>query len=108
MTKYTFFMLLNATPAWLSLSREERREFGDQVIGTILARHPDVAFRFFDTEAFSGHCSDIAVFEAANLREYSFVIDALRDTPFYTVPYFDVVDIIPGVEDGYKAYEATL
>lgn len=29
----------------------------------------------------------------------------LRDSPMITVPYFEVVQIIPAIEDGYIAFE---
>ncbi len=50
---------------------------------------------FYDVEAFSARCSNIAMFEAANLNDYAALIDALRNTKLYTVPYFDIVDILP-------------
>jgi hypothetical protein len=33
------------------------------------------------------------------------MVDALRDTPMYSVPYFEIIDIIGAVEDGYAAYD---
>lgn len=50
--------------------------------------------------------TDVAVFETCDIRAYYFLIDALRDTPFFGLPYFEVVDIIPAVEDGYLEYDA--
>ena len=38
---------------------------------------------------------------------YSFLIDGLRDTAFFSHPYFEVLDIVPAVEDGYEAYDRT-
>lgn len=32
----------------------------------------------------------------------------LRDTELFTTPYFRLVRIVTGVEDGYRAYEKTL
>ena len=60
--------------------------------------------RFYDAEAFTGRITDVAVFETANLRAYYFLIDALRDTPFLGLPYFEVVEIVPAIEDGYQEY----
>ena len=104
----TYFMLLNATPAWLRLGRGERRAFRDEVLAPIFASHPATTMRFFDAEAFSGRCSDVAVFETANASDYYGLIEALRDTAFFNTPYYEVVDIIPAIEDGYRAYEASL
>ena len=107
-TKYTFFMHLNATRHWLQLTRKQRSEYFTDTLSGILHKYEQVSVRLFDVEAFSAKCSDIVVFETANLRQYCFLIDALRDSKMYTVPYFDVVDIIPAVEDGFLLYEASL
>jgi hypothetical protein len=104
----TFFMLLKSTPAWLSLTRPERTAFIDQQIRPIFARYAEVTLRFYDAEAFSGRCTDVAVWETRSLQQYTFLIDALRDTPFFARPYFEVVEIIPGIEDGYRAYDAAI
>jgi hypothetical protein len=104
--KTTMFMLLNALPAWLSLPREARRAFHADVLAPILAAHPATTMRYYDAEAFSGRCSDIAVFETEDLRDYGDLVEDLRDTAFFAAPYYAVVDIIPGVENGYRDDEA--
>lgn len=102
---YTYFMLLKTRPAWLAMTRPERRAFRDQYLTPVFERYPSVKTRFFDAEAFTGRCSDLMMFETRDPREYHFLIDALRDTPVFGVPYFDIVDVIPGVEDGYLEYD---
>lgn len=106
--KTTMFMLLNALPAWLSLSRPGRRAFLGQVIEPILAAHPATRMRYYDAEAFSGRCSDIAVFETEDVLDYSDLVEDLRDSAFFAAPYFAVVDIIPAIENGYLDYDARL
>ncbi|SBS26380.1 hypothetical protein MSP8887_04193 [Marinomonas spartinae] len=105
--KYTFFVHMNATAAWLSLSREERNRYFTETIGDIFARYPDVSVRLYDCEAFTTRCSDIAVYETENLQHYYFLIEALRDSQVFTVPYFEVVDIFPALENGFEEYEAS-
>jgi hypothetical protein len=104
--KTTVFMLLNALPAWLSMPREDRRAFHAESLAPILAAHPATRMRYYDTEAFSGRCSDIAVFETEDAQDYSNLIEDLRDTAFFAAPYYAVVDIIPGIENGYLDYDA--
>jgi len=58
----------------------------------------------YDVEAFSADCSDIIVYETDALKEYQFMIDAIRDTEIFTVPYFEIVRILPAVEDGFVDY----
>ncbi len=103
--RYTFFMLLRSTPDWLRLSREDRQRFLGEHVKPVFARYPAVPMRFYDAEAFSGRCTDIAVFETDDLEAYTFLIDGLRDTAFFSRPYFEVLDIVPAVEDGYVEYD---
>lgn len=103
--KYTFFVHMNATKEWLSLSREQRAEYFSVVQSEIFSKYPGVKIRLYDVEAFSARCSDIAVYETENIQEYYFLVDALRDSKIYTVPYFEIVDIFPAIEDGFLEYE---
>ena len=103
--KTTYFMLLNALPAWLGLERTARREFHTRVLAPILAAHPATTLRYYDTEAFSGRCSDIAVFETEDPRDYSDLVEELRDCAFFAAPYYQLVDIIPALENGYLDYD---
>ena len=95
-------MLLTALPAWLSLSRQERRELADATLGTALRKHPAISMRFFDAEAFTARCSDIAIFTTTDLDEYYLLVEDLRDSPLYTVPYFRLDDLILTIEDGHE------
>ena len=106
--KTTIFMLLNATPAWLRLTQPARRAFLSDVVGPILAAHPATRTRYYDVEAFTGRCSDLAVFETEDLKDYADLVDALRDTAFFSAPYYEVVDILPGIENGYRDNVARL
>ena len=106
--KYTFFVHMNATNHWLSLSREQRSQYFDGIRSKIFAQYPSVSIRLYDVEAFSTKCSDIVVYETENIQDYYFLIDALRDTKIYSVPYFEIVDIFPAIEDGFVAYESNL
>ena len=103
--RYTIFMLLQSMPDWLKLSRGDRRRFVAEQVRPVLARYPQVSMRFYDAEAFSGRCTDVAVFETSDLQGYTFLVDGLRDTAFFSHPYFRVTDIVPAVENGYVAYD---
>jgi hypothetical protein len=104
-TRYTYFMLVRTTPQWLSLSREARMTFADQVFKPVVGKFPAVSLRYFDAEAFNARCTDVLMWETADPAQYNFMVDALRDTPMYSVPYFEIVDIIGAVEDSYAAYD---
>ncbi|MFE9789312.1 darcynin family protein [Nocardia salmonicida] len=104
-TEYTAFMMLTALPAWLALSRPQRRHIADTALGTALAAQTKTTMRFYDAEAFSARCSDIAVFATTDLAEYYLVIEQLRDSALFTTPYFRLEDLIVSVEDGHRAAE---
>lgn len=107
--RYVFFTHLRATPAWLALSRQRRKDLGAQHLGPILQSHAGkLSMRYFDAEAFTAQCSDLMMTETLDPRHHYFFMEQLRDSPLITHPYFEVVQIVPTVEDGYQAYEQTL
>lgn len=106
--KYTFFVLLRATKEWLALTRAARNQFVEQHLQPLFAKYDAVSVRFYDAEAFTTRCSDIAVFETADLQQYYFLMDGIRDSKVFTVPYFDLLEIIPAIEGGFIEYEESL
>jgi hypothetical protein len=106
--RYTFFVHMVATKQWLSLDRDRRNRFTQEVLNPIFEKYPSVRVRFYDVEAFTARCSDIAVFETEEIQDYYFTIDAIRDTEIFTVPYFNFVEVIPGIEGGFTEYEEHL
>jgi hypothetical protein len=95
-----YFMLVKTTNTWLQISVQERFEFKENVITPILKKFPSVKMRFFDSEAFSGHVTDVLMWETSNVLKYQFLIEELRETLFWGT-YFEVVEIIPAIEDGH-------
>ncbi|MDB2448958.1 hypothetical protein N9W78_01565 [bacterium] len=100
----TVFVLLRALPAWLGLPRAQRDEIAQTSLSEALQGRP-VSLQHFDTEAFSSYCSDISVFESASLLDFYCVMERLRDSPLFSVPYFELVQILPALHDGYRIYE---
>ncbi len=100
----TIFVLLKTTVFWLRLSREERNTIADKVLEDVLA-NSDVKLRMFDAEAFTTRCTDVAMFQAKDMQSFYFVIEKLRDSVLITEPYFEMVEIIPTIEDGFKIFE---
>ena len=103
--RFTIFVLLKTLPAWLSLPRPRRGEIAAAAIAEALKSEP-VTVRHFDAEAFTALCTDVAVFEAADLMAFYFVMERLRDSPLFTTPYFEIVGIVPGIENGFRRFEA--
>ncbi|MEN9566973.1 MAG: hypothetical protein RLZZ69_2169 [Cyanobacteriota bacterium] len=98
--KQTYFMLVKTTNTWLQIPVKERFEFQAKIITPILQKYPAVKMRFFDSEAFSGHVTDVLMWETSNILEYQFLIEELRETLFWGT-YFEVVEIIPAIEDAH-------
>jgi hypothetical protein len=99
---YTVFWQVQTTPAWLALPVEDRFAFLGAVIEPILASQPAVAVRFFDSEFYSTTATDVIMMETQSLPAYQSIVEQLRETPFWGT-YFDVVAIIPAVENAYAA-----
>jgi hypothetical protein len=98
----TVFILVQALPAWLAKSREDRRQIAD----TAAAAAAGIGFRQFDCEAFSAMCSDIWMLTVPSVTALNRAIERLKDTPLFAVPYFATVAILPSLEDGWKQFEA--
>lgn len=103
--RYSVFMHLRTTPAWLALSRDARREIAPPAFERALAGS-GVSLRYFDAEAFHGRCTDVAMFETEDMQAYYFVVERLRDSSLFSTPYFEVIDIVICAEEGYRAFEA--
>ena len=100
---HAFFMLVRTTVAWLKLTPKERFAFVGAVIRPLLAKHPTVSMRFFDAEAFNAQVTDIIMWETADVMAYQAIVEDLRETMFWGT-YFEVVTIVPSVENGYAIH----
>ena len=98
----TLFIHLTALPAWLVLSRPDRRRIGEAA----LAHSGFPRLRHFDAEAFSALSSDIVMVEGDSIEALYSAMERLRDTPMFTRPYFRLDAIYPAVEDGFRQFEA--
>src|ERR671932_765398 len=98
--RYSIFILYQATPAWLSLSRERRNAiFTAELAPIIFDYQVNVRIRLFDSEAFHARVSDVMMISCEDVQQYYFFMEALRDTSFFSVPYIDLKDVIVSVED---------
>ncbi|WP_425101037.1 darcynin family protein [Tropicibacter sp. S64] len=101
----TVFLMLMATPEWLALDRLERARLSGSALDAAFA-DTTVSFRFYDAEAFSARVSDVMVITADTARDYYFVIERLRDTALIAHRYFQIVEIVPAFENGFREFEA--
>lgn len=108
MSNHVVLVQLTALPDWLALDREARRDVIATHVQPVLDAYPECDVRWIDTEALTAVCSDVMLIETADLDRWNHLWEALRDSPIFAVPYFRLEAIIPGIEDGYIAYESEL
>ncbi|AWV02107.1 darcynin [Burkholderia sp. JP2-270] len=102
-TPLTVFMLVKTRPEWLGFPVPERFRLLREHIEPILKTHGErVSLRFYDTEFYSARVTDVWVWDAHDRHAYELVVEALRETPFWD-RYFDIVEILPGVENAYAS-----
>ncbi len=102
----TVFMLVKTTPEWLGFPVARRHELAKEHLTPIVKKHASgVSLRFFDVEFYSARVTDIWMWDAKDHHSYELLVEDLRESPFWD-RYFEVVEILPGVEDAYaKNYE---
>lgn len=103
---YTILVMYQATNHWLELSREERSEFFSENTAPIMQKFKDkLNIRLFDSEAFHATTSDYMIIECADLKDYYYFMEYLRDTKMFSKPYIILNDVIIGIENGFKDFE---
>ena len=102
MSQRTFFMLLKATTHWRALDTDAQRAVFDQALMTVVNGYPELRMRRFNAGAFHGRYSHVVVWElscGADVWQYEAAIDALHAQAFFAAPLFEIIDVIPAVED---------
>ena len=102
---YTILVLMNATPKWLSLSRDERSIFFEEKVTPIFQKVcKTVKVGLYDCEYFHSKISDFMLVNTTNLEDYKLLIELLRDTKIYGEPYFQIIEIIVGQENLFEDF----
>lgn len=106
---FTVFMLVKTTPEWLGFPVAHRQELARTQLTPILKKHEaGVSLRYFDVEFYSARVTDIWMWDARDHHSYELLVEELRETPFWD-RYFEVVEILTGVEDAYaKNYDSAV
>lgn len=102
MSQRSFFMLLKATPRWRALDHDAQRAVFDDALMTVFNGYPELRMSRYSTGAFHGRCTHVIVWEladGADVWQYEAAVEALHDQPFFAAPLFEIMDVIPGVED---------
>jgi len=102
---YTVLVLMNATAKWLSITRNERSKFLEEELTPIFVRvSKTVNVRLFDSEYFHSSVSDFMIVSTTDLDDYKLLLELLRDTKIYGIPYFEIKDIIVGQENLFEDF----
>lgn len=105
---YAVIVCLQVDNRWLALSREERNRIAAPVFEIMEKHAPGVRCRYFDADAFNGSLSDFVLCETEDLQNHHFLWEELKDSPCFTEGYFTITNVIIGLEEGYRRYEASL
>jgi len=103
--RYAFFMLLQSTPRWRALDASQQHAHYDSVLLRVFEDYPDLRLRRFDSAAFAGRCSDVLLWETSDVAQYHDAVESLREAGLLNPPWFDVIDVIPAVEDTWSGYD---
>ncbi|HKX39886.1 MAG TPA: darcynin family protein [Burkholderiaceae bacterium] len=103
---YTFFMLLQSTSRWRTLSVDEQHAHHDALLMQVFEGYPELKLRHFDSTAFAGRCSDVLLWETTDVAQYYHAVEWLRDRGPLGAQWFEVVDVIPAVEDAWREHDA--
>jgi darcynin-like uncharacterized protein len=102
MHQRTFFMLLKASPHWHALDDDAQRRVFDDALSLVFNGYPELRMSRYKAGAFHSRCSHVLVWEllaGAPVSQYVEAIEALHAQPFFAAPLFEIVDVIPGVQD---------
>lgn len=102
---FTLFMLLKAHPAWNALGRPAQDALRDETLSQVYDRFPSTRLRCYDAASFHSRCTEVVVWETTDMAEYHFAVDSLRETAFFRPAYFDIVDLVPSVPDGWREFD---
>ena len=98
----TFFMLIKATTHWHALDADAQRAVFDEALMTVFNGYPELRMSRFNAGAFHGRCTQVIVWalaDRADAWQYAAAVEALHARRFSATPLFEIMDVIPAVED---------
>jgi hypothetical protein len=101
--KYTIVLLANATPQWMSLSREDRDQFVETEIRAILEKFKSSCrVRLFDSDFTHATVSDFMIIETDDLMAFGYLMGYLRESKTFAAPFFTVRELVVGVDNNFR------
>ncbi len=103
---YAAVISLRLLPRWLALDRATRNTKA-RTIAEIADRYSgEVSFEWFDADVLGTGFSDWVLCRFDSLDRYHAMWEEIRDTEFFFVPYAEITQVMLGLADGYRRYEA--
>ena len=107
--KYQILLLLKATSKWLGLSKAYRDKiFTDVVYPLFLQFTNELKIQLFNAEAFHATVSDVIIIETESAESYYSFLQQLKSSRIFSEEYFELQDIIAGVENGFRKFNEEL
>lgn len=106
--RYGAVVTLQLLPAWLALDRETRRAKAGRLFDIADAHRDHVAVDWFDADALGNGHSDWLLCRFDDLDRYHALWEELRDDEFFSHPYAEIRQVLLGLHEGYRHYEASL
>ena len=104
--RYGAVVVLRLLPSWLALDREQRGA-GAAPMYEIAARYrDDVAVEWYDADALGTGHTDWIMCRFDELDRYHSMWEELRDLAFFSHPYAEIVQVLLGLRNGYRRFEA--
>jgi mRNA-degrading endonuclease RelE of RelBE toxin-antitoxin system len=100
---YTILILTKTSSQWLTLPREKRDLFVQTELLPIFAKFAKTcSVKLYDSDFSNAHISDFVIIETENLEEYGHLMGYLRESKTFSIPYFEVKDIIIGTPNNFR------
>ena len=102
MSPRTYFMLLEATVHWRALDADAQRAVFDDALMTVFNGYPELRMSRYSAGALHARCTHLIVWELlddGDVEHFDAAVQALREQPFFGYPLFEIVDVIPAIED---------
>ncbi|WP_432011988.1 darcynin family protein [Streptomyces cucumeris] len=104
--KTTVVLLTTFSRSWHALGHAKRKEIEQVHLQPLIDRYADrLTIRSFNSLGYDERFSHMVTVEAADLKDYYFFIEELRDNYLMAQAYLSIERIILGYEDGYPQFD---
>lgn len=100
---YTIVLLLNATRHWFALPCEEKDDFVAKELHQLFKKHLDAnKVKLFDNHYTHATISDFLIVETDNVLEYTYLLEAIKESTTFGAPLFSIKELAMGVDNHFQ------